>query len=191
LTIFAAAPVAEAHTISIGSENAGPSSVSFWIGNYTHANVPGNVPLERSMQLEGILGTLFAPTVMAFDMDTNINTAGKPAGLVDGSTNFYVTGALSQPGQPLSGSIANFLSTCPACGPVTGWQGVTFAGLIPGDYQFTYIPIAFPAADWTPFNDSLNNTLTLTGPVVGTPEPATLLFLSGGLLGLALQRRRA
>ena len=84
------------------------------------------------------------------------------AGLVDGSTNFYVTGALSQPGQPLSGSIANFLSTCPACGPVTGWQGVTFAGLIPVDYQFTYIPIAFPTANWTPFNDSLNNTFSIT-----------------------------
>jgi hypothetical protein len=175
-------PMANAHMISIGFENAGPGSVTFWGGNYTHG-APGNVPTEGSMTLEGINGTVFAALTLAFDM----NTLLKPAGLIDGTTNFYVTGSVNQAGNPLSASDADFLSQCPACGPVTAWQGVTFAGLTAGDYQFTYVPIANPTADWTPWNDSLSNTLTLSGTVVNpnpVPEPLSLALFGLGLLGL-------
>lgn len=181
---------ASAHMISIGFENAGPGTVTFWGGNYTHAGLPGNVPTEGSMTLEGINGTIFGPTTLAF----NLNTLAKPGGLIDGTTNFYVTGGVGQAGQPLSSSDADFLSECPACGPVTAWQGVTFAALLAGDYRFTYVPIANPTQDWTPWNDSLSNTLTLTGTVVNpnpVPEPVSLALFGLGLALFSGLRRKA
>ena len=178
---------ANAHMISIGFENAGPGSVAFWGGNYSHGS-PGNVATEGSMTLEGINGTIFAATTVAF----NMNTLVQPTGLIDGTTNFYVTGGVSQAGNPLSSSDADFLTQCGACGPVTAWQGVTFAGLSAGDYQFSYVPIANPTADWTPWNDSLSNTLTISGTVINpntVPEPITLALFGLGLGLLVLPRK--
>ena len=189
-TGFLLTTAASAHMISIGFENAGPGAVTFWGGNYTHSSSPGNVPLEGSMTLEGIGGTVFAATTLAFDM----NTLAKPGGLIDGVTNFFVTGGVGQAGNPLSAFDADFLTQCGACGPVTAWQGVTFAGLAAGDYMFTYLPIANPTFDWEPWNDSLSNTLTLTGTVVNpnpVPVPASLALVGLGLGLLGLRRRKA
>jgi hypothetical protein len=156
------------------------------VGNYTHGIL---VPTEGDLLLNGVGGTIFGPLQTPFNMSTIV----QPGGLIDGTTNFYVSGPLGGMGFPLVDSDTDFLMQCPACGPVTGWQGVTVNGLLPGDYQFFFVEQPFPTVNWTQWNDSLNQTFTLTGQIVNPiPEPGTVTLLSLGLLGLvfATARRR-
>lgn len=180
---------ADAHAVSIGFENAGPGSVTVWMGTYAH----GGNTTEGSLQLEGVNGTVFGPTTTAY----NLLTTTKPGGLVDGTTNFYAgLGPVGTPGLAPTEVPFNTIG-CPACGPVDHWQGVTFTGLTAGDYQFTYVPIANPSAEWTPWNDDLNGIFTLSGTVINPnpnpiPLPAALPLLAAGLgvFGAIGARRR-
>jgi hypothetical protein len=110
---------------------------------------------------------------------------------VDGVTNFYADWDGSIPNNlPLIGSETPFNLGCPACGPVNHWQGVTFVGLLPGSYQFTYVPIAFPSAEWDLLSTNMNGIFDLTGVVNPTiPEPATLLLFGTGLAAAGMRRR--
>lgn len=162
LAVIWAGP-ALAHTISIGhTPGANAGEVTFWIGNYDHGNY---VPLEGSLSLQGINGTNFPEVVLPFDTPTQT----KPAGLIDGDNNFYVSGGSGQTGNPLVATNTTGL-------PVVAWQGVTVSGLAPGDYRFEYVPIANPTANWAPWNDSLNDTLTLDeGDIAADPDAISFL----------------
>lgn len=186
---------ASSHAVSIGFENAGPGSVTVWLGTYAHGT-PTN---EGSLSLEGVGGTVFGPTTNMFDL----LTLSMPTGLIDGVTNFYAgLGPVGTPGLADTEVPFNTIG-CPACGPIDHWQGVTFAGLTAGDYQFNYVPIANPSQEWTPWNDDLNGIFTLTGAVVNpnpggdgpgvVPLPAglPLLLVGLGAFGIVARRRKA
>jgi len=176
---------ANAHAFSIGYENAGPNAVTVWMGTYNH----GVITNEGSLNLVGVNGNTFSSTTVAY----NQLVTSKPAGLIDGTTNFFVSTPLNVSG-PLVGSDTTWLtSLCPACGPANHWQGVTFSGLAAGDYQFTYVARPNPTAEWTPYNDSLNGIFTISGVVLNpVPEPETYaLMLAGlGVVGYMARRRK-
>lgn len=151
---------AGAHTISIGYENAGPGSVTFWYGSY-HTGTNYN---EGSLNLTGPGVNQTVP----FDL----LTATKPGGLIDGTTNFYTDGQTPP----------SLIATEGCCGVVTVWQGSTFSGLKAGTYTFTYLPIANPTANWAPWDDAiLSSIVTLSGAIVGGGIDAGIMATEGAV----------
>ncbi len=134
-----------AHTNSIGYENAGPGAVTFWYGNWHN----GTNFTEGSLRVEGISNSFLSETAFS------LLTASKPAGLIDGTTNFYSNGT------QLVGTNGGQ--------SVYTWQGATITGLTVGDYRFTYLPIANPTQDWEPMDGViLSSTVSLSSAVVGS-----------------------
>lgn len=151
LAALVAAPIsqAQAHTNSIGYESTGPGAVTFWYGTY-HVGVPFT---EGSFSLVG-QDVTYSSTVVFSVLSTT-----KPAGLVDGTNNFYS-----------GGGATTLVAVNPGQTPQT-WQGVSFTNLVAGTYQFTYIPISSPTAEWAPINAAiLSSTLTLTAAALGVPS---------------------
>ncbi|MFN3521036.1 MAG: autotransporter domain-containing protein [Phenylobacterium sp.] len=145
---------AQAHTTSVGYENAGPGSVTIWYGTY-HAGVSFT---EGSLSLVG-QDVTYNQTVTFTELATT-----KPTGLVDGDTNFYSDGTQ--------------LTGVDTSGGIMAWQGVTFINLAAGTYVFTYLPIALPTATWQPTDSIiLSSQLTLTAAALGidtTPAPSII-----------------
>ena len=141
--MFGLASRASAHAFTIGYTNAGPGAVTIWLGTYSH----GGHHLEGSARLTGALGTVYGPSTILFSLLTcDGDPACRPTGLVDGTNHFYASGPLGG-STPLSNTQTAWLTQNPCC-PVTHWQGATFTGLGPGNYQFNYVPIVFPSAEW-------------------------------------------
>lgn len=175
------------HATSIGYENAGATgSVSIWLGTYQH----GGHHVEGSMNLVGANGNPFASTTVAFSELVHV----KPSGLIDGTTNFYVQAEGGD--TPLVNDESSWLSFLPDY-PTNHWQGVTFTGLAAGDYQFTWVPLGNPTAEWTPWSSAMNGIFTLDGTVINPPTNgvpdggSSLLMFGAGLAALAgFYRRR-
>lgn len=139
---------AHAHTNSVGYENAGPGAITFWYGTW-HNHTAFT---EGSFRLLG-QNVTYDITVPF----TNL-VSTKPAGLIDGTTNFYSNGTA--------------LVGVNAGQPVYVWQGVSFTGLQAGTYTFTYVPIAQPTQTWQPMdNVILSSQVTLTAADLGVPMP--------------------
>lgn len=185
---------ASAHATSIGYANAGAGSVAVWLGTYNHSTSTHH--LEGSMNLTGVDVT-YNQTV-AFTLAAGVGGAtwqgyagyqgpAKPAGLVDGTTNFYgcdtATAALTA---SCTGVNASF-------GQPDHWQGAVFSGLAAGTYQFTWIPAASPTQEWSIINQNMNGQFTISGTVINpgqVPLPAAGWAMIAGLGGLAALRRR-
>lgn len=194
LAAFLAGTVqASAHAISIGFTNSGPGSVTVWLGTYAH----GGHHLEGSASLLGVLGTIYPLTLTPFGTLTADGLGAKPAGLIDGTNNFFSqwdeNGSIPF-NLPLVGSPADFYAGCPGCGPVQHWEGALFTGLTEGDYEFKYVPIANPSQEWEPLSSTLEGVFHLGAGVVNptdeVPEPLTLTLFGAGVVGLAALRRR-
>jgi hypothetical protein len=188
---FAGIGAAVAHTTSLGyvpGNTAG--SVTFWTGSYAHGGNPVN---EGMATLTGVTVT-YSQTV-SFNIGP-VNS--KPAGLVDGTNNFFWG--------PLNGSVYPFpVSVDPVLfGGVVWWQGVTFTGLVPGTYTFTCGNNCGVSQQWQSLNTGAGETVTvsLTGNVIGGGSTAdiptvsewglmlsALLLLAMGLVALRFRRR--
>lgn len=146
---------AAAHTVSVGYVVTGPGSVAFYYGSY-HSGV-GHT--EGSLQLSGPVNRTSAFTIL---------TTTKPAGLVDGTNNFYSNGTALVGTNP-----------SPFLAPTT-WQGVAFTGLPDGSYTFTYVPIASPSADWAPIDNVIRtSTLTISTGLAATSTKRTVEVVAG------------
>ena len=184
---FGAIGNASAHAVSIGYANAGAGAVTVWLGTYSH----GGGTNEGSLNLVGVLGNPFPSTTTAFNLLTGNGVGFKPAGLIDGVTNYFADwSAPLGNSNPLLNSDASFIAQCPACGPVQHWQGVTFSGLGAGSYQFTWVPQVNASAEWSPWSISMNGIFDLSGVINPTPEPGSLALVGLAMFGLAAAQRR-
>jgi PEP-CTERM motif len=175
------APTAFAHTIAIGSTNAGgPGSVTLWMGTYDH----GGPIAQGSIQL--VAGPSSVGATQAF---TTVVTS-IPSGLVAGDNYFFANATSAQWGALPSDSYTSAVNVS-GLGPVVNWQGATFSGLLAGVY--TYQLSGMTSANWNninSFQDNWRGTLTISTTSTQVPEPATLAMLGFGLVGLVFARRR-
>lgn len=147
-----------AHTISFGFENAGPGAITVWGGSYhSLAESPAN---DGFLLLTPTGGG--APVSVPFTLSVGV----MPAGLIDGTTNFYAGGATLVNSDP--GNIA---------GPVQSWQGATVTGLSAGNFTIQYDPaFNIPSSKWAPWDASIQggSSVFISAAVIGgTALPPT------------------
>ncbi|HEY4090760.1 MAG TPA: autotransporter-associated beta strand repeat-containing protein [Luteibacter sp.] len=138
-------PFASAHTISVGYTNSGSGNLTFWYGTY-------HDPSEAST-FEGQF-KLMGPNGYEELVNFSEYATSQPTGLEDGVNNFYAAASTGTTLTPTNQT---------GNGPVRTWEGVSFAGLVPGTYTYMYVPIANPSQAWSPWAPVLSNTLIITG----------------------------
>lgn len=160
LMLMSACTVSQAlaHSVSVGYVVNGPGSITVYFGSY-HA---GLIATEGDITLTGPTNLTSPATIL---------TSTKPAGLIDGTTNFYA-------------------DTCPGgtCGgPIQFWQGATFTGLTGGGYQIALINAV--SADWTPWDDSIGSgaTFNISVPPATSEAPAIIARFLNRRTNLLLQ----
>ncbi len=108
--------VASAHTTSLGYvPGFAPGTVTFWTGSYEHTGIAVN---EGTFTLQGVTNPAYLAVVNANVLPTRT----RPAGLVDGTNNFFWA---------QSGSTYTFPNSVDPLlfGGIVDWQGITFSGL--------------------------------------------------------------
>ena len=163
-----------AHTNSIGYVSNGGGSATFWYGNWHTDGVCGNNGCgvtnfaEGEITLEGIGGTIFAPTTVPF----NLLSPSLPTGLLNGSSpiNYFNSSGSAlvlyqgdiNGATPIYNCSDGWIYQGGDCTSYS-WQGATFSGLGAGTYRFTYIPIPTPTLEWEPVDSHiLSSQITIT-----------------------------
>ena len=146
-----------AHTISVGVFNSGsPGNVTLVLGTYDH----GPILVQGAVQL--IAGPM---TTGVIPYTTGLLT--KPAGLIDGTNNFYADTVSGTWGTAASDSFNQTTNTV-ELGPVINWLAADFTGLVAGTY--TYQITGMTAANWNNVNSfSPNWTGTISTAARSTP----------------------
>lgn len=169
---------ADAHTVSVGTYNAGlPGSVTIVLGSYHSSGAP-----EGSIQLIAGPGTPSAVTAFS-----NLTTT-KPVLLVDGVNNFF---APDNFGLDPAGTFNNASNGTAGNGggAVVRWQSVTFSGLSVGTYTYQISGMNTAVwEDWSSLTNNWTGTLQITSAAVA--EPAALGLFGLGLIGLGVAARR-
>jgi len=184
---------AAAHTTSLGFEpGTTAGSVTFWAGSYGHGGTPVN---------EGVVTLTGVTVTYNQSQPFNIGPVNvKPAGLIDGTNNFFWG--------PLSGGTYPFpVNVDPVLfGGVVWWQGVTFTGLVPGQYTFSCGNNCGTTQQWQSINSGVGEEVLLVlaagvigggrGPAADIPTVtewglilSALLLLAMGLYTLRFRRR--
>lgn len=174
---FFAAQQAVAHTISVGTYNAGsPGSVAVTLGSY---HIGGGA--EGAIQLISGLGTPSA--VVSF---SNLVTV-KPTELVDGVNNFFA------PSFCCSSPAGTFDQVSNTTGQtVDRWQTAVFTGLSAGDYTYQISGMNSQIwEDWSSLTNNWQGSITISNDAIGAvPLPAGLPLLLAGIGGLGVIARR-
>lgn len=173
-----AGPQANAHTISVGTYNAGTlGSVTVVLGSYHGSGSP-----EGAIQLTA--GPSGPSSVISF-MDL---VTVKPGDLIDGTNNFFASASPNSDPSSTFDELTNVTGST-----AVRWQSVTFTGLTAGDYTYQISGMNSDIwNDWNSLTANWEGQLTITGEaVVGVlPEPGTLAVLGLGLAGIGFARRK-